>query len=84
MTSSKIKSLLQDMRLVISNGYPHPIKSDYHVSARGVPYVSVRINSESYTFIYFATNKVFRIFLNGVKLVDIEKRNDVIMYFKEL
>ena len=77
-----IKSMLQDMRLVLCN---NNLKSDYHVSKRGVPYVSVFIGGFKFTFVYFKRKDIFRIFDPlGNKFEDIKTRNNVIDYFINL
>lgn len=80
---NRIKNMLQDMRLVLVND-SNRFESDYHVSARGVPYVHVVVKGKRYQFTYFGKGKFFRIFDDQQNRKDIEKRNDVIQYFRDM
>lgn len=80
---NKIKNLLADMRLVLCNN-ANNFDSDFHISARGVPYVHVIVNGRRYQFTYFGKGKFFRIFDDKQNKTDIVKRNDVIQYFRDL
>lgn len=83
MTGNQIKNMLADMRLVLCNS-ANDMTADYHISRRGVPYVSVILEGKRYTFIYFGKTKIFRVFDDQQNKKDFSHRNDVIQYFRDL
>ena len=57
----EIKNKLMDLRLVLINN-TNKFDADYHISARGVPYVHVMVNGKRYQIAFFGKSQKFRLF----------------------
>jgi len=79
MNSNGIKKLMLNLARVLGSGYPIKLTVEYKISISGVPYIKV---NSIYNICYFAKSKKFRIWKYGDKLIDINKRNDVIDFLK--
>jgi hypothetical protein len=67
-----------DLAQVLSNSYPMKLEARYHISKRGVPYVSVGDK----TACYFGSTKTWNIYDNDIVLYKGVSRDFVIKYFK--
>ena len=79
----QIKEMLQIMRMTLINE-TNQFDADYHVSARGVPYVNVNLFDKRYTFTYFGRTMKFKVFFPDQSKVDLRECEEVIYFFRSL